>query len=283
MVLYSSAYRKGAYKYAYKVLELDSLNGLAHYVLGHIAEKDGNYSEAIVHYSAALRLDTTLTSIYSKLATIYLIQNEYDSALSYYRMVPYGDVSLNSIHIGEAICEIAEGNINRTQAIADRLGALETTWFVETSLENLTEYIHDYQNDRIAENDTFVFFGPFLGEKAPFQPTQWLAILTAYDIVILTDFQIEKPKQKSTPRPIYPRSAREQGIEGQVVVLAIIDVDGSVKNVEIESTSGCLALDEAALDCVRKWKFTQPRILGIHVPVESVVSVPINFRLIKGW
>ena len=283
MVLYSSEYRTGAYKYARKVLELDSLSGLAHHILGHSAENDADYSRALDHYQRAIQLDTTLNAAYSNIATIYLLQNEYDSSLMYYSKTPYGDVLSNSQHIGKVICKVAKGNIDGAQAIVDQLRELETTWFVEASLKSLTKYIRDHRADRLAETDSFVIFGPFIGKRKPLQPTQWLAILTKNTIEILTEFQIKKPAPISPPPPTYPRSARSEGIEGQVVVLAFIDVDGNVEDVEIESTSGCLALDEAALECVRKWKFKQPRILGIHVPIQAVISIPINFRLVQGW
>lgn len=75
--------------------------------------------------------------------------------------------------------------------------------------------------------------------------------------------------------PTYPAAARDAGVEGSVLVRMTIDIDGSVRSARvIESIAG---LDEAALSCVKKWRFTPARKNGKPVPM--VADAPVLFRL----
>ena len=88
------------------------------------------------------------------------------------------------------------------------------------------------------------------------------------------------PSQPDTERnapPLYPEAARQRGIEGTAFLLVRVGRDGRAKAVTVSRGSGSLLLDEAALAAVRRWRF-RPASLGA-VPVESLVEVPIRFRL----
>ncbi|HEY6970264.1 MAG TPA: energy transducer TonB [Candidatus Angelobacter sp.] len=75
--------------------------------------------------------------------------------------------------------------------------------------------------------------------------------------------------------PEYPSRARQAGIQGAVVVRAIIDRDGEVTKVMV--VGGPQQLRAAATDAIREWRY-KPYILdGISVPVETTITV--NFVL----
>jgi TonB family protein len=57
------------------------------------------------------------------------------------------------------------------------------------------------------------------------------------------------------PAPDYPASARRRNIEGVVLVAIDVHSDGHCDNVRLAETSGCEALDDAALLAIRKWKY----------------------------
>jgi TonB family protein len=57
----------------------------------------------------------------------------------------------------------------------------------------------------------------------------------------------------TTQKPPYPDEAREQKLQGQVVVRAFVSETGDVENVE--EVSGDSILAKAAMDAVKKWKF----------------------------
>jgi TonB family protein len=75
---------------------------------------------------------------------------------------------------------------------------------------------------------------------------------------------------KRTP-PLYPSSARQARIQGTVVVQAVIGRDGKVA--EVHAVSGPPQLQQAAIDCVRKWEFRPFFIMGEPVEVESKFEV----------
>lgn len=69
----------------------------------------------------------------------------------------------------------------------------------------------------------------------------------------------ERPTILERPDPEYPAFEKENGIEGTVSVALRIDFDGSVGAASVDTSSGSEALDEAALESVRKWKCTAPK------------------------
>ena len=80
-----------------------------------------------------------------------------------------------------------------------------------------------------------------------------------------------------TPPPRYPMLAREQRLEGIVVLSVLVRPDGRVEDARVASSSGADVLDEAALAAVRGWLF-MPATRGVR-PVESIVDVPVKFAL----
>jgi TonB family protein len=82
---------------------------------------------------------------------------------------------------------------------------------------------------------------------------------------------------RDTPRPEYPESARRDGREGRVLLRVLVDDQGRSRQVEINSSSGNEALDRAAAEAMRRWRF-HPARQG-DKPVESWLRVPIEFRL----
>jgi periplasmic protein TonB len=79
------------------------------------------------------------------------------------------------------------------------------------------------------------------------------------------------------PKPEYPHSARSEGKEGRVLLRVLVDAEGKTKTVQVNLSSGNDALDRAAMDTVRRWRFAPARY-GDH-PIESWVRIPIDFRL----
>jgi periplasmic protein TonB len=84
-------------------------------------------------------------------------------------------------------------------------------------------------------------------------------------------------RYRDTPKPIYPENARREGHEGRVVLRVLIDNQGKTKSVELNTSSGSKALDEAATEAIKRWRF-HPAYEG-DIPVNSWVNVPVDFRL----
>ena len=79
--------------------------------------------------------------------------------------------------------------------------------------------------------------------------------------------------------PVYPRIARESGWEGTVVVRVAVQPDGHPERIEVRKSSGHTVLDKAAVEAVKKWKFSPAK--DGNIPIRSVVEIPINFDLRK--
>lgn len=77
--------------------------------------------------------------------------------------------------------------------------------------------------------------------------------------------------------PRYPEAARRVGIEGTTVLKVRIREDGGVGDVIVAQSAGAVALDQAAVDAVQRWRF-EPARRGGH-PVAVWVSLPVRFRL----
>lgn len=76
-------------------------------------------------------------------------------------------------------------------------------------------------------------------------------------------------------QPQYPAMARENRVEGDVVLDAVIGKDGLVKDVKV--VSGPSLLVRSAVLAVRQWRY-KPYLLNAQ-PVEVVTQVKLQFRL----
>jgi len=75
--------------------------------------------------------------------------------------------------------------------------------------------------------------------------------------------------------PAYPALARTQHIQGQVLVDALVDVNGRVSSMKV--VSGPALLHQAAMDALRQWKYQAATLDGKAVPMHLTVTV--QFRL----
>jgi protein TonB len=81
----------------------------------------------------------------------------------------------------------------------------------------------------------------------------------------------------NNPAPVYPILSRRRGEQGKVLLLVQVTAQGLAEKVEIQTSSGYLRLDSAALEAVKRWRFVPAR-RGDEAIAASVV-VPIVFRL----
>jgi protein TonB len=81
---------------------------------------------------------------------------------------------------------------------------------------------------------------------------------------------------RTTP-PIYPKRAIETGMQGMVLIKALINNDGKAEKVFVAKSSGYIILDNSAVQAVSKWYF-KPKHLGVNFP-KTWVKVPVRFVL----
>lgn len=86
-----------------------------------------------------------------------------------------------------------------------------------------------------------------------------------------------RPAATDAPRPPYPRAARQRGLQGVVMVRVAVSADGLPTEVFIKESSGHPMLDEAAVEAVRRWRFSPARSAGRAVA--AAVEIPVRFAL----
>lgn len=77
--------------------------------------------------------------------------------------------------------------------------------------------------------------------------------------------------------PAYPPESRRRGEEGVVRLALRVGPDGQVEDAEVSESSGHPALDRAALDAARRWRF-RPATQG-GLPVAATLRTAVHFRL----
>ena len=85
----------------------------------------------------------------------------------------------------------------------------------------------------------------------------------------------ELPEAITQVKPQYPDIAREAGVDGTVLVQALVGKDGRVKDVRVVKTIPML--EAAAVAAVKQWVFKPA--LSNNKPVAVWVAVPVKFSL----
>jgi TonB family protein len=90
---------------------------------------------------------------------------------------------------------------------------------------------------------------------------------------------VQRSKVISEIRPVYPDELQREGVEGVVVLDAVILTDGSLGNLRL--ANDLVEVDprlvSAAAEAIRFWRY-EPTLLN-GVPVEVVTTITLNFRL----
>ena len=85
---------------------------------------------------------------------------------------------------------------------------------------------------------------------------------------------VTEPKLKSSVLPVYPLSARQSNVQGDIVINTTIDNQGNVTQMKV--VSGPAVLRQAALEALKRWKYEPSTLDG--QPVEVQMLVTIKFR-----
>ena len=88
---------------------------------------------------------------------------------------------------------------------------------------------------------------------------------------------VQATKLVKMARPEYPADLQQLGIQGAVVMRAVISTTGELLNLEAINADVDARLVKAALDAVRQWQY-QPTLLNGQ-PVEVVTTITVDFQL----
>lgn len=107
--------------------------------------------------------------------------------------------------------------------------------------------------------------GPGSGEDGPFQ--SWAVGLIPPRII---------PSSRALPQ--YPDLSRRAGLQGTVILLVVVEADGSVGEIEvIRSPDQRWGFDLAAIGAVKEWRY-EPALMN-GKPVAAYIQVMVEFAL----
>jgi protein TonB len=87
---------------------------------------------------------------------------------------------------------------------------------------------------------------------------------------------IRPPAKTRHVAPTYPAIARQNGVHGTVILEAVINQAGRVRDVRV--LRSIPLLDAAAIEAVKQWEFTPTLLNGQAVPVLLTVTVSFQLR-----
>jgi periplasmic protein TonB len=85
-----------------------------------------------------------------------------------------------------------------------------------------------------------------------------------------------QPKVIHTAKAEYTKEALDAKIQGDVILSAVVNVDGIPTDVKVTRGLG-MGLDEKAVESVKQWRFTPGTSHGD--PLSVKVQIGVNFRL----
>lgn len=86
---------------------------------------------------------------------------------------------------------------------------------------------------------------------------------------------IREPRKIAQVMPVYPAIARDNRIEGIVILEAIINERGTIDRIKV--LQSVTLLDQAAIEAVRQWRYTPTLLNGVPVPV--LITIGVRFTL----
>jgi protein TonB len=114
-----------------------------------------------------------------------------------------------------------------------------------------------------------------LASPPPPPPPPPPPVPTELERAIRVGGNVGQPQKVKHVAPVYPPIAQSARVQGVVIVEAIIDREGRVGYSRI--LRSIPLLDQAALDAVNQWEFTQTHLNGAPVPV--IMTVTVQFTL----
>jgi protein TonB len=86
---------------------------------------------------------------------------------------------------------------------------------------------------------------------------------------------VQASKILSKVDPEYPQKAKDQGVQGDVILQVTVSKEGNVADARV--LRGHEALNDAAVNAVKQWKYSPTYLNGEPVPV--IATVTIAFKL----
>jgi len=90
--------------------------------------------------------------------------------------------------------------------------------------------------------------------------------------------EVQATKLLNKVQPVYPASAKSAGIQGTVILHAIIGMDGKPLSLRVMNSQADPELARAAVESVSQWRY-RPTLLN-EEPIEVDTTIMVNFSLL---
>ena len=87
--------------------------------------------------------------------------------------------------------------------------------------------------------------------------------------------EVRPPALVERVPPVYPAAASAMGLEGRVILEAVVDEEGRVIDLKVLRSAG--VFDKPALEAVRQWRYSPVLLNGR--PVRFILTVVVSFTL----
>src|SRR5262249_41692636 len=88
---------------------------------------------------------------------------------------------------------------------------------------------------------------------------------------------VQATKLVHMAKPVYPAELQAAGIDGTVLLRAVISIQGNLLALSVINTSVDPELAKAAMDAVQQWRYMPTLLNGM--PVEVATTIAVNFHL----
>jgi len=103
-----------------------------------------------------------------------------------------------------------------------------------------------------------------------------LLLIAAGSLQSEQNSQAGKPRIIHSVKPEYTKEALDAKIQGDVALLFLVSMDGSVSDIKVLKGLG-YGLDEKAIECLHHWQLTPGTKDGEPIPMYATAE--INFQL----
>jgi TonB family protein len=87
---------------------------------------------------------------------------------------------------------------------------------------------------------------------------------------------VKEPQLITHVMPTYPLTAKEAGIQGDVLIQTTVDQKGNVVNTKV--VSGPMMLRQPALEALKRWKYAPSTLNGQPISVQMMVTIKFSTR-----
>jgi len=84
---------------------------------------------------------------------------------------------------------------------------------------------------------------------------------------------IQAPKLLNKVQPIYPEAAKAAGVQGSVILRAVIGIEGNPLSLRVMNSQVDPELARAAVEAVSKWRYSPTLLNGEPIEVDTTITV----------